>query len=140
MVSELIDTIGSLIMLMDEETSRLQQPGRFTGHQELTAAKLRLVAAMEQRLVALSRSGRNWLEQADPGERAQLLAVLETLRAASDSNAQVLARQIDLSVELMAIVSAEAQRMTGKRSAAYCGLGLLTTVDVPAPISVNTSL
>lgn len=141
MSTELIDTIDSLALLMEEETARLQTRGeRFAGHSVLTDAKLRLVATLERSVAELARGGPDWLANLDNANRLALTAALSKLDAASEPNARLLSRQIELSTELMSVVANEAQRATGTRSTLYGEFGNLLLSDLPAPISVNASL
>lgn len=140
MIDELIDQIDSLTLIMVEETAQLLTPVRIVGHAGIADAKLRLVAMLETRVAQVAREGGDWLDGFDTFQRAALLDALARLRDAAEPNARMLARQIDLSSELMSVVAAEAQRLTGRRSATYGAMGALSVAELAAPISVNTSL
>ena len=140
MIEDLIDIIESLTLIMTEETARLTSKGRLGETRAMVEAKLRLVAALEVRSAQVARQGEQWLADMDPDLRKSLAAALDSLCAASHPNRAILARQIDLSTEMMGVVAAEAQRQSGARSATYGARGAMTRTDIPAPISVNTSL
>lgn len=140
MAAEIIDLMRSLTNIMDDETLSLAEPGRTSGVAELAAAKGRLVAQLETELVRLRRETPDWLELIAPEVRAQLAEASAALRDASTVNARALERQIELSVEMMAAIAAEAQRVTGKRSASYGANGALAGMSLPTPISINARL
>jgi flagellar biosynthesis/type III secretory pathway chaperone len=140
MANDLIDLMESLTQVMDEETLRLQSPGRMSGMAALAAAKIRLVALLETCIAARARVDAGWHLRLDDDTRARLLAANAALCSACEPNARVLERQIDLSTEMMAVVASEAKRLTGARSATYGARGVLSLADVPTPISVNTRL
>jgi hypothetical protein len=140
MQHDLVDTIESLVLIMQEETARLQQGSSFRDHGLLTDAKLRLVAALETEVARLLRDGDDWLQRLDDGDRARLLRELARLHAASEPNARAIERRIDLSADMMDAVTAEAHRVAGTRSSTYCGQGIMTLAELSTPISVNTNL
>ena len=140
MLPEIVDIVQSLTAIMEEESDKLVAPSRHSDLGELAAAKTRLVAALEARLAQLGRERGNWLGELDGAEREQLGAAMQCLRDASRANATILARQIELSTEMMAAVAAEAQRLTGSRNATYSARGGLLRMDQATPISLNTSL
>lgn len=140
MIEDLIDIIASLTQIMTEETSRLESKGRLGETQAMVEAKLRLVAALEVRSAQVARQGEEWLANIDPALRQALTAALAGLCAASHPNRRIIERQIDLLTEMMGVVAAEAQRQSGARSATYGSKGALHRTDIPAPISINTSL
>jgi len=136
MVSELIDLVRSLSALMREETHLLQT--RFGGIQEIAEAKARLVASLDANSAELGRNDPDWLEQLEGDDKEALLAALAELKEASVPNAEALSRQIDLSVEMLAAVTAEAKRLTGTRHAVYGAAGGLSQLDLATPISHNS--
>ena len=136
MVSELIDLVRSLSALMREETDLLQS--RFGGIQEIASAKGRLVGCLDAKTAELARSDPNWLEALDGPDKHALIEALEELKQASIPNAEALSRQIDLSVEMLAAVTAEAKRLTGTRHAVYGAAGGLSRLELPTPISHNS--
>jgi flagellar biosynthesis/type III secretory pathway chaperone len=140
MIEDLIDIIDSLTLIMAEETARLESKGRLGETQAMVEAKLRLVAALEVRSAQVARQGEEWLAAVDPALREALTTALAGLCAASHPNRRLIARQIDLSTEMMGVVAAEAQRQSGARSATYGSQGAMTRIDMPAPISINTSV
>ena len=135
-----LDTIVSLTAIMVEETARLEAPGRHGDFAEMAAAKIKLVAQLETRAAARERTGDDWLGVLSEETRENLKAAVQDLRLAAEANARVLARQIDLSTEMMAAVAAEARRVTGSRSSIYGARGRVARSDAAAPISVNASL
>ena len=136
MVSELIDLVRSLAALMREETHLLQT--RFGGIQEIAAAKGRLVGCLDATTAELARSDPKWLEALEGPSKEELVAALRELKDASGPNAEALSRQIDLSVEMLAAVTAEAKRLTGTRHAVYGAAGGLSRLELPTPISHNS--
>ncbi|MDB5671885.1 MAG: hypothetical protein JWO25_2844 [Alphaproteobacteria bacterium] len=140
MTEDLLDLMRSLVILMDEETARLQGPGRFPDMAETAQAKVRLVAALETSNARLTRERPDWMETLPDEEREVLREAVAALRAASASNCAILKRQIELSNEMMAAVTHEARRLAGTRSTTYGAGGAIHRVDGAAPISVNTRL
>ena len=140
MTAEMTDIIVSLTAIMEEETGRLLKPGRHADMAEMTAAKAQLVATLEARNAMLARERPDWMDQLAPDERLRLAGHVRDLSQASILNARVLQRQIELSTEMMAVVAAEAQRLTGTRGATYAGNGTLSRMDQATPISLNARL
>lgn len=140
MLAEVIDTILSLVALMEEESDRLVAPGGHRDLAEIAEAKIRLVAALEARTVQLDRERPGWQRELDPAEHAQLADALVHLGDASAVNAKILARQIQLSTDMMAAVAIEAQRLMGTSNATYGAHGGLFQLDQATPISLNTRL
>ncbi len=140
MAAELIDLMRSLTNIMEDESLLLVSPGRMAGVAELAAAKGRLVGQMEAELVRLSREAPDWLELISDETRGQLSEAARALQDASTVNVQVLERQIELSVDMMAAIAAEAQRATGKRNTAYGACGGMAGMSLPAPIAINARL
>lgn len=140
MIEDLIDVVESLTLIMDEETVRLHGRDRYRQSGAVVEAKLRLVATLEVRVAQLSRRGTDWVEELAADDRARLQAALAALCAASEPNRRCIARQIDLSTEMMGVVAAEAQRQSGASGSTYGSGGTMTRTDTPSPISVNTSL
>ncbi|HEY0043603.1 MAG TPA: flagellar biosynthesis protein FlgN [Allosphingosinicella sp.] len=138
MASDIIDLVQSLATLMREETGMLQTPARFGGLEEIAGAKTRLVAALDARTAELSRSDPQWMDALDPETKQQLLAALAELRDASEPNREALARQIELSVDMLAAVTAEAKRITGARHSVYGARGGLSRLEIATPISLNS--
>ena len=140
MAAELIDCMRSLATIMEAETEQLRRTARADGLGEIAAAKTRLVGQMEAELARLGRETPNWLDLLQEDTRAALGDAVTLLTEASAANARILERQIDLSVELMNAISAEAQRANGKRQVSYGRTGGLARKELPAPISVNARL
>lgn len=140
MIDDLIDIIDSLALIMAEETDALSGSGRHPQQRELVDAKLRLVAALEVRVSQIARGDIDWLENLDVTTRTLLVQTLARLRDAAEPNARSLARQIDLSTEMMGVVANEAIRIAGKRGVTYGAGGGLARTYVSTPISINTSL
>lgn len=137
---ELIDTIASLVTIVEEESAKLSAPGRHADLGELAAAKIRLVASLETQVAQLARERPNWAAELEPDACGELAQVVQTLLTASALNADVLGRQIELSTEMMAAVADEAQRLTGTSSATYGAHGGLFLTDQASPISLNARI
>ena len=140
MTDQLLDTIRSLTALMEEESDMLAQPGLRPQLGECSAAKVALVAALDARTAQLDREQPGWMTALPPDTRRVMIAAIASLHDASVVNAEVLARQIDLSTEMMVAVSAEVQRITGANSATYRADGGLFQTAQATPISLNTNL
>lgn len=140
MTVQLIDAMVSLTALMEEESEQLTRKAYIPELGEIAAAKLRLTGRIEADFARLKRESPDWAEQLDEEERIQLSDASRNLRDASTVNQQILSRQIELSVEMMGAIAAEAQRLTGTRSTTYGACGGLGGMDAPAPISINAKL
>jgi flagellar biosynthesis/type III secretory pathway chaperone len=141
MTAHLIDAMLSLTALMEEESDKLMRTPYLPELGEIAGAKLRLAGRIEAEVARMRRENPDdWLGEVDEETRDQLAAASLSLRDASTINAQILARQIELSAEMMAAVAAEAQRLTGTRSMVYASCGGVSGTDGPAPISINTRL
>ncbi|MBO9623732.1 MAG: flagellar protein FlgN [Sphingomonas sp.] len=140
MTAHLIDAMVSLTSLMEEETEKLARTPHLPELGEIAAAKLRLTGRIEAEVARLKRGGEDWAQALDPETREQLTEASRHLRDASTVNAEILSRQIELSSDMMAAIAAEAQRLTGARSATYGACGGMAGMDAPAPISVNARL
>ncbi|MFT3977473.1 MAG: flagellar protein FlgN [Sphingomonas bacterium] len=141
MTTMLLDAMESLTAIMAEETDQLTRAPYHPGLPELANAKLRLTGRIETEIARMKREAPDdWAERIAPEEREKLAAASQSLREASAANADILARQIDLSAEMMAAIAAEAQRLSGRRSTVYEASGGIGGMDVPAPISVNARL
>ena len=140
MAAEIVDIVRSLTLIMEEETARLRGADSGGVLAEMAAAKARLVGLLEAKSAALSRHDATWLDALDPEPRAELMVALADLKQASGPNAAMLERHIELSLDLIAAVAAEAKRLSGSRSAVYGRSGGLSRVDLTAPISVNSRL
>ncbi|SNT18588.1 hypothetical protein SAMN06295912_15413 [Sphingomonas laterariae] len=138
MAANAIDVMASLTLIMNEETERLRSRERGRDLAELAAAKVRLVGVLETELARLEREAPGWANALDEAGREELSNALVALGEASATNALILERQIDLSVEMMGAVSAEARRLANRRAATYSARGDLANADLTAPISVNS--
>lgn len=140
MIAELQDTMTSLTALMNEEVVLLGAAGEIGRLNAVAAAKGRVTATLESQIAALERTEPDWRSKAAPDELAALAQGLEQLQQAAVANAGSLARHIDLSRELLDAVAVEARRLSGARAETYGASGGLRHLDLPAPISINTSL
>jgi len=140
MTAELIDAMQSLTALMREESDQLVRTARVAHHEEIANAKTRLVGRIEAVVAKLKREQDDWMGALDDEEREAFRAASEALRDASAANAEILSRQIEISVEMMAAIAAEAQRVSGKRNEIYGPAGDMTGMAMPAPISINARL
>jgi flagellar biosynthesis/type III secretory pathway chaperone len=141
MTAQLIDAMLSLAQIMEEESERLARGAYFAELPEMAAVKLRLTGRIEAEVARMKREAPDdWAERLDPEARVALTEASRTLRDASTVNQQVLQRQIELSVDMMGAIAAEAQRLTGSRNITYGACGGLGGMDAPAPISVNARL
>lgn len=140
MTVQLIDAMVSLTALMEEESEQLARKAYVPELGEIAAAKLRLTGRIEADFARLKRESPDWAEKLDAEERTQLSDASRNLRDASTINQQILSRQIELSVEMMGAIAAEAQRLSGTRSTTYGACGGLGGMDAPAPISINAKL
>lgn len=140
MTAHLIDAMLSLTALMEEESEKLALAAYLPELPEIANAKLRLTGRIEAEVARLKRGSEHWLAELDADTRAQLADASRNLRDASTVNAQILSRQIELSVEMMAAIAAEAQRLTGSRNSIYGARGDLGGIEAPAPISINARL
>lgn len=139
MIDSLIQTMRSLVAVMDEETVLLRN-GRRDAVGELAAAKLKLTAQLEKDVAERDRERRDWREQLDASSNEMLAEATDALQRSAAENASLLQRQIDLSRELLDAIAAEAKRLGGTQSETYAAGGALKRVDQPAPISINASL
>lgn len=140
MTNKLIDAMASLTALMEEESEKLTRSPWLPELPEIVGAKLRLTGQLDAELARLRRESEEWAEALDPELRERLADASRALREASLVNADVLQRQIELSVDMMAAIAAEAQRITGARSSTYGAGGRVAGREAPAPISVNSRL
>lgn len=138
--AELIDAMISLTSLMEDETSKLGRVGNLAELAEIAGSKVKLGAWIEVEVVRLRRESPDWMSGLDAGTHAALAEASRTLRDTSLVNAQVIERQIELSVDIMAAIAGEAQRLTGRRSSTYGASGDVSRTESSAPISINTRL
>lgn len=140
MTAKLADILASLVAIIADETAQLRSAAPFAARSELAAAKARLVALLEMQVMDLRRDDGAALRDLAVEDRQSLAELFEALIAAATENADALRRQIDLSTEMMAVIVAEAQRLSGARASAYSALGEIWTSDGRAPISLNARL
>lgn len=140
MTADLIDAMRSLTALMVEESDQLVRTARVRHHEEIADAKVRLVGRIEAAIAKLKREQDDWLGTLDEEAHAEFVEASQALRDASAANAEILSRQIEISVEMMAAIASEAQRLSGKRNEIYGATGGMTGMAMPAPISINTRL
>jgi len=141
MTEQLIDAMVSLTAIMEEESEQLAKVSFFPELPEIAQVKMRLTGRIEAEVARMKREAPDdWAEKLDPEARERLAEASRGLRDASTINQQILKRQIELSVEMMGAIAAEAQRLTGSRSTTYAACGGLSGMDAPAPISLNARL
>jgi flagellar biosynthesis/type III secretory pathway chaperone len=140
MTEQLLDAMVSLTALMEEESEKLARTPYLPELGEIANAKLRLTGRIEAEVARLRRENLDWMAAVDGEERSALTEASRNLRDASAVNQEILARQIDLSAEMMAAIASEAQRLSGSRNTVYGACGGLGGMDAPAPISVNARL
>ncbi|MBA16113.1 MAG: flagellar protein FlgN [Sphingomonas sp.] len=140
MTATLCDAMISLAALMEEESELLTSTPFTRDLPEIANAKIRLAGRIESEVARLSREAADWTEKLAGEAREALTEASLRLRDASKVNAEILSRQIELSVDLMAAINAEAKRLTGTKSQTYGARGALQGIDAPAPISINTKL
>ena len=140
MTAHLIDAMLSLTSLMEEESEKLARTAYLPELGEIANAKLRLTGRIEAEMARMKRESRDWMAEVPAEEREALKDASRNLRDASEVNQRILARQIELSSEMMAAIASEAQRLTGTRSTTYGACGGLGGMDAPAPISINARL
>lgn len=140
MSDALLETVESLIAIMEAETAALALPDWDKGLAELAAAKLRLTGTLEAQAAALSREQPDWLDAVVTQGAGELGHALDRLRTTAETNARVIGRQIDLSRDLLDAVADEARRIAGTRQDVYGAEGSLTRTVDPAPVAVNAQL
>lgn len=140
MANEFIDIVRSLVTLMREETKQLLSTEPSRELEEIASAKARLVGQVEARTVQLAREQPDWRERLDPVDRETLTEVLAELCEVSAENGKALERQIQLSVEMLDAIAAEAKRLSGTQTETYCMRGDVSRVELATPISINTQL
>lgn len=140
MTEQLLDAMVSLTSLMEEESEQLARTPYLRGLHEIADAKLRLTGRIEAEVARLKRENADWMDGIVGDDRVALTEASRNLRDASAVNQEILARQIEISVEMMGAIAAEAQRLTGTRSTTYGACGGLGGMDAPAPISINARL
>lgn len=138
MIDRLMDVVTSLVLVMQEETDRLRQYQSGQDLADLAAAKVRLVGMLERISAHIDRERLDWNEALNPEGHAQLRELLLTLNEVSATNAAVLERQIDLSVEMIGAIAAEAKRLAGRATATYGAEGSLSRFDPTMPIAINS--
>lgn len=133
----LIETMTDLAQIMDEESDLLSAGAPGNGNAELTQAKIRLTAKLDANAAELKRRDANWMETLEGEERDVFRAATEALSTAAERNHTILARQIDLSAELLAAVGKEMERLTGRRGSTYSRAGAMQRSQGRIPLSIN---
>lgn len=137
---ELVETIVSLNMVLDEENGRLRAPGYDPLLPGLIAAKTRLVGIIEAENVRMVAGDADWAETLDEDATAELQGAIAALLAKLALNQDLLGRRIALCDDLLGAITAEAKRASGGRSMVYGAHGGLSHAEQPTPISINSSL
>ena len=135
---DLVGAITSLSDILDEENTILATTAYDPRLEALVSAKLRLVGIIEAEHVRLQ--GREGLAELEPPARAELAGLVEAITGKLSDNAGLLQRRIALCDDLMGAVTAEAQRLTGTRTATYGARGAMARASQAVPISLNASL
>lgn len=135
MTDDRLDIAGSLIAVIEEESALLQAGAWPPEIAALADAKARLIGALEAELAAEQRRDSE-PSAADP----KLCETLERLQRVAANNAEILARQIDLSQELLRDITAEAQRLSGTSRQTYRRSGQVARRDSTTPLAINTRL
>ena len=140
MIEKMLDIARSLAALMAEETVSLGDRAWLADHEEMVAAKRRLVAQLEAEIARLNREAPNWMTQLNETEDAALTDAMAILRDAAISNASMVDRHLTLSNDIIDSIAAEAKRLTGNAGCSYLDTGTMMLRDGTSPISVNTRL
>jgi hypothetical protein len=136
-VIELVKSLTSLAMILDEENDRLTRPANASDLPELVAAKIRLAGIVEAESIRLARERPRWLDDLPEEEQDEIRSLLETLVRRLGVNANLLERRIAMCDEIMGAIAAEARRLTGAKSAVYGVRGTLLSSEQATPISIN---
>lgn len=134
---ELVKSLTSLAMILDEENDRLTRPANASDLPELVAAKIRLAGIVEAESIRLARERPRWLDDLPEEEQDEIRSLLETLVRRLGVNANLLERRIAMCDEIMGAIAAEARRLTGAKSAVYGVRGTLMSSEQATPISIN---
>ncbi len=134
---ELVKSLTSLAMILDEENDRLTRPANASDLPELVAAKIRLAGIVEAESIRLARERPRWLDDLPDEEQVEIRSLLETLVRRLGVNANLLERRIAMCDEIMGAIAAEARRLTGAKSAVYGVRGTLMSSEQATPISIN---
>ncbi|GAB5349262.1 flagellar protein FlgN [Alteriqipengyuania sp. 357] len=140
MIDNMLDIAQSLASLMSEETGSLGERGRMDEHEEMVAAKRRLVAQLEAEIVRLNREVPGWVSDLNAEQDAALTEAMATLRDAAVSNATMVDRHLAMSNDIIDAIAAEAKRLTGNAGCSYLDTGSMMRRTGSSPISVNTRL
>lgn len=134
---ELVKSLTSLAMILDEENDRLTRPANASDLPELVAAKIRLAGIVEAESIRLALERPRWLDDLPEEEQGEIRSLLETLVRRLGVNANLLERRIAMCDEIMGAIAAEARRLTGAKSAVYGVRGTLLSSEQATPISIN---
>lgn len=138
MFDRLSDLLTSLLLLMEEETQYIRSCTFDATLPELAATKIRLIGQLEHVTAVIARDEQNWSATLTEQDRAHLTDMLRTFETTAADNRAALKRQIDLSVELIGAIAAEARRQAGRSSSTYGAAGTLSVYDPTMPIAINS--
>lgn len=136
---DLLDQVISLTLIAEEETQRLREMRGSKGLSELVAAKTRLVGQLEAEIARLDRADPHWTEHLPDDEHETLDRALDTLRTAMLTSADVVARNLEVTSELLDVIGDEARRLASRRASTYTAGGELPERDA-VPITIDTRL
>lgn len=136
-VNDVIDTLLSLVRVMEEESERLALAGPGAPVTELAQAKVRLAGRLDQLGARLEREDADWMRRVEGDQRESLHRALGALNEAALVNSDILERQIALSGDLLGAIGAEMERLTGRRSTTYGRMGDMRRRATRAPLAVN---
>jgi flagellar biosynthesis/type III secretory pathway chaperone len=136
---DLLDQVLSLTLIVDEETQRLREMRGGKSLAELVGAKTRLVGQLEAEIARLDRADPAWTEHLPADEHETLDRALDTLRSAMLTNADVVARNLEVTSELLDVLGDEARRLASRRASTYTAEGALPEREA-VPITIDTRL
>lgn len=139
-LTTLVDTLHSLVAVMEEESELLSLHGPVEPSMELARAKIRLAARLDEVSARLYRRDADWLAALDPDMRAELAEAYQDMHTASVVNSDILERQIEISTQMLETVGREIERMTGHGSKTYGAGGKIRRGRKKPPLSINTRL
>ena len=140
MPAELLDITNSLLRVMEEETALLQSHAHREELPALVRSKLRLAGALEARMARMNREQPSWVAELESGMRADLADGAKRLETAAQANRALLARQIELSEDILAAVEGEMRRRRGSTATAYGSGGEIWRTDLANPLAINAKL
>ncbi|USI72009.1 flagellar biosynthesis protein FlgN [Sphingomonas morindae] len=137
MVAELIELMHSLTLVIREETEVIEAHGRSAELRELVRVKHRLIGIVESELARRDREAPGWAQALDEADRARFLPAVEALCEASDANATLLRRRLELTGELIQAMTNEARRLSNRNRFIYGADGDMAPPTEMPPISFN---